>query len=120
MTPSGTDGDNETEIVYGYARTDPDDPSSTKPRTKTVPADWHESVERANTVLKRVGKEWIERSGVRSVGLSAGRIGDSEDSTSIVVSVDETRTEARTDFPDSVEGVPIETEFVDPGEGYPL
>lgn len=118
MTGSGED--DAVEVVYGYVRTDPEDPSSVERRTRSVPTAWYESVERADAVLQRVKDEWIHETGVRSVGLSPGSIDDSEESTSIVVSIDEAEADAGDRLPDSVEGVSVEVEFVDPDEGRPL
>lgn len=41
-----------TTIVYGYARSDPDNPWSLEPRTKTVPTPWYNDVKRAVRVQK--------------------------------------------------------------------
>jgi hypothetical protein len=40
----------EVPIVYGYARQDPDDPTSLVSRTTTVPAEWYDRLQRALTV----------------------------------------------------------------------
>ena len=43
----------EVPIVYAVARSDPDDPTSLEPRTKTVPRDWHAELTRAFKVYER-------------------------------------------------------------------
>lgn len=46
----------EVPIVYAVARSDPDDPTSLEPRTKTVPRDWHAGLTRAfETRERRLG-----------------------------------------------------------------
>lgn len=37
----------EVPIVYGFARTDPDDPTTLSPRKKMVPADWYSDLQHA-------------------------------------------------------------------------
>ena len=43
----------EVPIVYAVARSDPEDPSSLEPRTKTVPRDWHAELTRAFELYER-------------------------------------------------------------------
>ena len=43
----------EVPIVYAVTRSDPDDPTSLEPRTKTVPRDWHAELTRALKVYER-------------------------------------------------------------------
>jgi hypothetical protein len=114
MTPDRPEDEGEVEIVYSYAQTDPDDPSSIEPRTKKVSADWYEAVQHADEVLQQVKDDWIRKSGIRSVGLRG------DDSSTIVVTVDRTNPEVREQLPDSVEEVPIRIRFTDPSKGEPL
>ena len=59
LWPTGSDvrsaGRDEVPIVYGYVRSDPDDPASIEPRKKTVPAAWFDRLERAFEVNRRIG-----------------------------------------------------------------
>ncbi|HMB49400.1 hypothetical protein [Natronoarchaeum rubrum] len=47
-------GDDPVTITYAYAREEPDDPSSLRPRTKTVPGDWYRAVTGAFRVHDRL------------------------------------------------------------------
>jgi hypothetical protein len=113
MTSDEGDEEQTVEIVYGYVRTDPDDPDSLEPRTKTVSADWYESHRHAEDVLQQVMDEWIQKRGVRSVGLG----GDDEP----VISVTVVHTsEFDQKFPETVDGVPVNVREIDPDKGQML
>lgn len=114
MVPSDSEDAEQVEIVYAYVRTDPDDPSSIEPRTRTVSATWYDTWKHADEVLQRVKDKWIRKSGVRSVSLGGG------ESHSIVVAIDQEQTEIQDEIPDTVDDVPVKVEFIDPSEGYPL
>lgn len=100
MGSDDADEEQPVEIVYGYVRTDPEDPDSLEPRTKTVSADWHKAHQHAEGVLRRVKDAWIQKKGVRGVGLG----GDVE----LGISVTVVRTsEVTPQFPETVDGVPV-------------
>lgn len=113
MTPDDGDEEQTVEIAYGYARTDPDDPDSLEPRTKTVSTDWYEAHQHAEDVLRQVKDKWIQKRGVRNVGLG----GEDESSTSVTV----VRTsESSQTFPETVDGVPVNVREIDPDKGQML
>lgn len=68
----------------------------------------------AEEIFLQVRDEWIRRSGVRCVAVGGSR------DHSIVVTIDQNQPEMRERIPDSVDGVPVKIEFIDPSEGYPL
>jgi hypothetical protein len=113
MTSDDGDEKQTVEIVYGYARTDPDDPDSLEPRTKTVSADWYEAHQHASDVLQQVKDEWIQKRGVRSVGLGG------DDKPGISVTVVRT-SEFNQNFPETVDGVPVNVREIDPDKGQML
>jgi hypothetical protein len=113
MAPDDSGEEPTVEVVYAYARTDPDDPDSLEPRTKTVSADWYEAHQHAEGVLQKVKDEWIQKEGVKGVGLG----GDEEP----VISVTVVRTShLKRTFPETVDGVPVNVREIDPDEGQIL
>lgn len=113
MTSDDGEDEQTVEIVYGYVRTDPDDPDSVEPRTKAVPADWYEAHQHASDVLQQVTDEWMQKRGVRSVGL------DGDDKPGIAVTVIRTNAFNQT-FPQTVNGVPVNVREIDPDKGQML
>jgi len=113
MASDDTEEEPTVEIVYAHARTDPDDPDSVEPRTKTVPADWYETHQHARDVLRQVKDEWIRKEGVRAIGLVA----DDEPSISVTVTP---ASRLHPVFPESVEGVPVNVRESDPDRGQML
>lgn len=113
MTSNDGDEKQTVEIVYGYARTDPDDPDSLEPRTKTVSADWYEAHQHAEAVLQQVKDEWIQTAGVRAVGLG----GDGEPAISVTVL---RSTHVERTVPETVDGVPVRVREIDPDDGQIL
>lgn len=114
MVSDNPEDEEQVEIVYAYARTDPNDPSTLEPRTKMVSAGWYAAKKHDDEVFQQVKDDWIRKSGVRGVGLGG------DDSQTIIVTIDQERTEIQEEIPDAVDDVPVEVEFVDPSEGYPL
>lgn len=113
MTSDDSDEEQTVEVVYAYARRDPDDPDSLEPRTKTVSADWNEAHQHAEDILQQVKDKWIQKEDVRGVGLS----GDDEP----VLSVTVVRTShLKRAFPETVDGVPVNVRESDPDAGQIL
>ena len=73
-----TDGD--VRIIYAYARTDPDDPTSLHPRYRTVSADWYNDLQATLSSY-----ETIDLSDIEGVFNAAVVPGDESEQTSISV-----------------------------------
>jgi hypothetical protein len=67
-----------------------------------------ENENEADAVFQRVSDDWIRKSGVHGVGVGGDR------SDRIIVTIDFKRAEVREQFPDAIEGVPVEIRFTDP------
>ena len=80
--------DNETEIIYGYARSDPENMDTYSARKKHVPTDWYDQLQRAYRTRESV--DYIKNDGVKGVWVVPGEYGG--DNSHLRVEVD---TEAK-------------------------
>lgn len=116
-------GKREVPIVYGYTRDVDGDPSSmapgkaTVPRTTNVPADWYNDLQHAFNIHDRVSDQWLSMDGVVSTGVSPGEYGG-ENASIVVELLRNNASQNRGKIAESVRGVPIEIEEVNPG--FPL
>lgn len=102
--PAVTDGD--VSIVYAYARTDPDDPTSLTPRIKTVAAEWYNDLRAALSSYHTVDLNSIE--GVLNASVVPG---NRDDQASISVGVTNKSLVSR--VRDLLDEVPIEGSIIE-------
>ncbi|WP_245998413.1 hypothetical protein [Halalkalicoccus subterraneus] len=89
------------EIVYAYARTDPEDPMSLAPRTKTVDAEWYNELQAALSNYDAI--DLSEISGVLEAALVPG---DGDEGSSVAVGV--TDEEVGDRLRALLDGVPVD------------
>lgn len=93
-------------IVYAYARTDPEDPTSLAPRTKTVDAEWYNELQGALSSYDTV--DLSEITGVLEATFVPG---DREDRSSVDVGV--TGEEVSEQIRDLLDGLPVDGSVVE-------
>lgn len=104
----------QVPIVYGMARSDPDDLESLDPRKKRVPADWYNDLQAAIRVKEKV--DFIHQEGVKGVGVIPGEYGGQN--ASVRVDLHHVKADQlRGRVPERIDDVPIEIREV--GEGKP-
>ena len=105
---SGTinpEGD-ETEIVYGFSRSDPEDMSTYTERTKMVPSDWYVQFKRACEVHKNINL--IQRDAVKAIWVVAGDYGG--DNSHIRVEVEKDSPDIKGDIPEWINDIRVDVE----------
>jgi hypothetical protein len=96
----------EVPIVYGFARTDPEDPGTLSPRKKMVPTDWYNDLQHAFRIHEI--QDFIGQSGIKASWVSPGDYGG--ENASIEVDIDD--EDVRGTIPESIEQVPVNVNYV--------
>lgn len=104
----------QVPIVYGMARSNPDDLDSLEPRKKLVPADWYNDLQAATRVKEKV--DFIHWDGVKGVGVIPGEYGGQNASVEVDI-LHRKADQLHGRIPEEIDGVPIDLREV--GEGKP-